>query len=750
MRQDAEVQRAPQIRGAGAYTADLETDALRLRFVTSPHAHARIVGIDVTGALTHPGVVAVFTAATLPTVPIHEIPMIPTGFAQPALATDVVRFVGEYVAAVVAETDAAAVDAAELVVVDYAPLPVAADPRAALAPGAPTLFPDHGTNVALAWDHDTPLDAAERLVTALVRVDATVSLPRVAVAPMEGRAALAVPGPDDTLTLWLSTQSPHWSRTQIARSLALAPARIRVITPLVGGGFGGKANGGVAAYVATAAAARALCHPVRFVEERADNLITMHGRGLHLSGTLRATVDGAIVDLTVDETCDAGGYPGTGAVEPGKTALMACGPYRVPAVRFHGRSVATNGSPTGAYRGPGRSEAALLLEVLLDGLAHTLGLDPVEVRRRNLLRPEEVPATTVTGATYDAIDAPAVLDALLDAVDYPAARAEQARRNATAPRIARGIGISTVIDSTAWFARQEPARVFVDATGAVHVVCGTASAGQLHGRAYATLVAEVLPVDPDDVVVLEGDTDAIHESGGTSGSRSLQLAGAAVHAAAEAVWSAVRDLAADLLEAAADDVVVAGRTIAVRGVPARAVTLREVAAHAAAHDRALDAHCTVDQPEATFTVAAHCAVVDVDLATGAVTPVRHVAVTDCGTVIDLPSAAGQVVGATVQGIAQALYEECVADEQGNPRTASLAEYAMPSAAEVPPIEATFVTTPSPANALGARGVGEVGMVAAPPAVYGAVLDALRPYGVERIDLPCTPERVWRALRDAGV
>ena len=560
---------------------------------------------------------------------------------------------------------------------------------------------------------------------------------------MEGRAILAVPEADGRLTLFASTQAPHWTRAQLARSLDIPFDRMRVITPHVGGGFGGKAVGGVAAYVIAAAAARRLGRPVRFVEARAANLTSMQGRGLRLDVALHARRDGTIVGLEVDELCDAGAYPGTGSVEPGKTNLMACGPYRVPAVSFRARSVRTNFAPTGAYRGPGRAEAAAVLERTLDLLALELGLDPAEVRRRNLLTASELPATSATGAHYDDGDFPALLDQLLEHAGYRALRAEQLRRRARGDGRVLGIGLATVLDSTAWFARQETACVTVRPDGTVRVLTGTASAGQRHARAYATLVAEVLPVSVDDVDVIEGDTDIVEGSAGTSGSRSLQLAGSAVRGAAQDVLEQARRLAADLLEAAVEDIVVEHDRFVVRGVPVRGFTFVELAARTA--EAPLDARCVFDQEDATYTRSGHVSVVEVDLETGAVTPLQHIAVTDCGRVVDPPSAAGQVVGASAQGIAQAMFEEFVYDADGNPLTSSLAEYLFPAASEIPAIDARFVATVATRNPLGARGVGEVGMVAAPSAVHGAVLDAVAHLGVRHVDMPCTPERVWRAI-----
>ena len=725
--------------GSARFVADLAVDALVLRFVTSTEAHAHIEDIATEAAAAVPGVVAVLTAQTLPTIPIHEIALIPEEHAQPALADGEVRFVGEQVVAVVAETAAIAADAAELVEIDYAPLPAIVD-----------LADAEDDDAVLAWDEPA---AAGAFAAAEVSVRSSFTIPRVAVAPMEGRSVLAVPEPDGRLTLHASTQSPHWTRAQVSRSLDVPFHRLRVITPHVGGGFGGKAVGGVPAYVVAAAAARHLGRPVRFVEPRADNLVTMPGRGLHFDVALHARRDGTIVGLEVDERCDAGAYPAAGSIEPGKTRLMAAGPYRVPAVSFRARSLRTNLAPTGAYRGPGRSEAAAVLERLLDLLALELALDPAEVRARNLLRAEELPATSVTGAHYDRADLPALLDQLLEEADCSRWRDEQARRRARGDRCLLGIGLATVVDSTAWFARQEGARVRVLASGRVRVVAGTASAGQRHDDAYAALVAEVLPVAIDDIEVVEGDTDAIDESGGTSGSRSLQLAGSAIHGAALAVLEQARDRAAQRLEASAHDIVVEGGRFIVRGVPARGVTLAELAASDG--DPPLAAHHRFDQPEATYSRAAHLSVITVDVDTGRVTPLHHQVVTDCGRVIDLASATGQVVGASVQGIAQALYEELVHDRDGNPLTTTLADYLVPTAADVPAINTVFVETDSSGseghehrNPLGARGVGEIGMVGAPAAVHGAVLDAISHLGPRHVEMPCTPERVWRALHSA--
>ena len=732
--------------GRARFAADLiAPDALHLTFVRSPFAHARIVSVDVADAVAAPGVAGVFVAQDLGLVPIWEIELIPEEFGQPPLACDVVRHVGERVVAVVADSLAAAIDAAELVVVEYEPLDVVADPSGALAAAA--IIGGRDDNVALEWafESDEVSSNADD-----VSVSGRIAMPRIAVAPMEGLSIVAVPERDGRLTLHTSTQSPRNTRIQTARSLGLEMRALRVVVPSVGGAFGGKSLGGIAEYVVTAAVAQRMGRPVRYHEDRGSNLTSMHGRGVELSYTLRARADGRVLSFDVDELCDAGAYPQTNAVEPGKTLMMLCGPYRLPAARFRARSVTTNRPPSGAYRGPGRSESTAMIEQALDRLAERLGLDPIEVRRRNLLRRDELPCVSITGAHYDEVDHHALLDALVERADLDALRAEQARRRATPAGPQIGVGIATVVDSTAWFARTEPMRVVVEPSGTVRVFAATASAGQVHGAAYRSILRGLLPLDGTSIEVAEGDTDHL-EGTGTSGSRSVQLAASAVQQAGVQLLHVARDLAADLLEAAPGDIVAAADRFVVHGTPSRGVTWADLAA--CAYERSadgpasspLDASCVFEQETPTYPAAAHLSVVEIDPQTGATRALRHVAVTDCGTVIDEVGARGQVVGATAQGIAQVLFEEVVYDPDGTPLATSFAEYALPAAPEIPPIEAHFIETPAAANPLGAKGVGEIGMVAAPAAVWNAVLDAFSVTGVREIDIPCTPERVWRAF-----
>jgi carbon-monoxide dehydrogenase large subunit len=739
----------PLLRGSARYAGDLPVaDPARLVFVRAPIAHAAIDRIDSTDAKSRPGVLGVFTADDLDLVPVWEIHLIPELFAQPPLARDVVRYVGERVVAVVANTLAAAVDAAEAVVVEYSALPVLMDPTESVRDGAPIVFPEHGSNVALDWALDP--DPSSRPDSQLdgepdgaTTVGGTVSMPRLATAPMEGLSILAVPASDGSLTLHVSTQSPSGTRVQTARSLGLELEQVRVITPRVGGGFGGKALGGVVDYVVAAAIARRLRRPVRFVEERADNLVTMHGRGVDLRYTVRVDARGLLLHIEIDELCDSGAYPSTNAVEPGKSLMMMCGPYRVPSVRFRGRSVVTNRAPSGAYRGPGRSEVTAVLERAMDQIARALDLDPVEVRHRNLLRAEDLPLTTVSGASYAEGDPLGLLDTVIETGLYAEWREAQRERAASGARQLLGVGIATVIDSTAWFSRTETVDVHLLTDGRFRVHAGTTSAGQEHATTFAAIVARLLHVPLERVEVVEGDT-AMANGPGTSGSRSIQVAGAAVHGATIELREAARRRAAELLEASVDDIVLDEAGFAVQGVPARRIQWGDIAGM----DAGMDASCTYDQPHPTHPLGVHLSLVEVDLDTGAVRPLRHVAFTDCGVVMDPPSAEGQVIGASAQGIGQVLYECVHYDADGTPLATSLAEYLMASAADLPCIEAVFVPSVSAANPLGAKGVGEIGMVAAPSAVWNAVIDALAPLGVAHVDLPCTPERVWRAIREA--
>ena len=720
------------LTGEAKFAGDLRVpEMLHLAFVRSPVASARITDVRIEAAKTAPGVVAVFVAGDLPIIPLWEIAVVPERFAQFALAEGAVRYVGERVVAIVADSLPAAVDAVDLVEVDYEPLAPVTDPlEAACVP----------EQVCLRWASEAP---GSRFEEAESSVNLRHTIPRVSVAPMEGHAVLAVPGADGRLTMWVSTQVPSAAQRQIARSLGLRSDQVRVATPAVGGGFGGKAAGAVVDHMVAGAAALTLRRPVSFVEDRSANLLTMQGRGVHSLVELHSTRTGELIGMRATITADAGAYPGVGAVEPGKTRMMACGPYCMRAADVGAMTVVTNLPPVGAYRGPGRSEAAVMLERSLDVLAADLGVDPLEIRFRNVLQPDVFPYAAPTGVEYDSGNYPALLRRLAEVADYGRLRRLQTEHRDKGTGLL-GIGLSLVVDSTAWFARIESAAVRMDLDGTLTVLAGSAPTGQQHDVLYREIVRSVLPVSPEEVRVIEGDTDAWSTSEGTMGSRTAQTAGSAVLGATEALADELRRHAAEQLEANPIDVVFyEGRGFGVSGVPSSARPLSQIASKIGTP---VERSCVHEQPGASYPSAAHLSLVEVDSETGRVTPVRHFAVTDCGRVLDPSSARGQVIGATAQGIAQALYEEAVFDVDGTPRNTSFADYGVPSAFEVPPIEAHFLETLSPHNPLGAKGIGEIGMVAAPGAVQNAVVDAVRHLGVRHLNMPCTPLKVWTAIR----
>jgi aerobic carbon-monoxide dehydrogenase large subunit len=748
------VEDPPMVTGAARYTDDLSIPgAVHAAFVRSVMAHARIGGIDTSGAAGMPGVVGVFTAADLD---LEAMPpgMGPPAFARAPLARDVVRFIGEPVAVVVAATREQAVDAAEAVSVDYDPLPVVTDPVAAAGTDAPLLFPDHGSNVSVEapWKGDAvQVDRAE------VVLRARMVNQRVIPAPMEPNTAVAAP--DEAtggLIVWVPTQAPFFVQEAMCGVLGLEPAQLRVIAPAVGGAFGAR----IVTYpeqIVVAALARRLERPVRYVESRSETMLAMtHGRGQVQEVELGATREGVITDLRLRILADGGAYPGAAALMPGMTVQMLCGPYRVQRVEGHARTVATNTSPVAAYRGAGRPEATWLLERMIDQLAAELELDPAEVRRRNLLPPDAFPYDTVAGATYDSGDYTTALERALELAGYRELRAEQAERRDRGDRLQLGIGLSTYVEVTGFGA--EVGGVTVERDGSVTVLTGTSPHGQGHETAWSQLAASTLGVELEQVRVIHSDTARLPSGSGTMGSRSLQVGGTAVYQASEQVLAKGRELAAHLLEARVEDVVVhPGHGLGVAGAPDTALTWASLAEAVADPDRRpaamdsdglLTAQVSFQLPGSTYPFGAHLAVVEVDVETGLVRLLRHVAVDDSGTVLNPLLAEGQVHGGIAQGAAQALWEGVGYDAGGNNLNGSLATYAMPSAAELPSFETARTETPSPLNPLGAKGIGESGAIGSTPAVHNAVVDALRPYGVTDVDMPTTPERVWRAVQNA--
>ena len=733
------------LRGRGRYVDNLAIEgALHVGFVRSPLAHAEITAIDTAEAAAAPGVVAVHTAADLrPPVPK---PFVPVGdFARPALAADRVRFTGEPVAVVVAESAAELADALELVDVDYEPLEVVADPERALDDDAPLQYPEHGSNIALG---SRDAAGAEVLDGADVVVRARIENQRMAVVPLEGNAFAAVPGEagdEHVLTAYASTQMPHGLRDALAESFGWEPEQVRVVAPHVGGAFGGKA-GAAAEHVAVVAVALRHRRPARWAETRAENLQAMpHGRGQVQYAELGLRRDGEIVGLRARVLGDCGAHGGFGgSFALGPTRLMSQGTYRIPQISWAGIAVLTNTTPVGAFRGAGRPESAAMLERIIDVGAAELGMDPADLRRRNFLRPADFPHETRTGATYDSGDYDLALTEALRLADYERLRAEQARRRAAGDPKLLGIGMSSYVEITGGGAG-EFAAVEVHAEG-VTVRVGTSAHGQGHATAFSTIVADQLGVPLESVRFEQSDTAAIPRGSGTGGSRSLQLGGSAVREAGEVVLRKARELAASHLEASPDDIEVTDGGLGVAGVPGSAVAWSELVRLAG--DGELSAEADFRPGGATFPFGAHVSVVEVDSETGFATPLRHVAVDDCGRVINPRLVRGQQHGGAVQGIAQALWESYSYDEDGNPLTATLADYAIPSAADVPLLETANTETPTPHNPLGAKGIGESATVGSTPAVQNAVVDALAHLGVRHVDMPATPQRIWRAIRDA--
>lgn len=753
------------VTGAAWFTEDVPAaGALHAAFVRSSLAHATIAGIDTEEAAAMPGVAGVFTASDLPALaPQRAVGEVPESMARPPLARDRVRFAGEPVAVVVAETRAQAFDAAEAVFADLDPLPAVADPLRALDADAPLLFPEHGSNVALRLaasagsGEPEQVEAfsdpeADALAGAEVVVRGRFVNQRLAPAPMEPNGLLAVPDDHGGVTVWCGSQSVFTHRKSIALGLGRPKKSVRVRSPAVGGGFGAKFD----AYpeqIVVAALALQLGRPVRYVETRSENLLAMtHGRAQVQDVELGATRDGRITGLRVHVLVDAGGYPGEGAIMPWGTGLMASGAYPIPRIDFRATAVATNTTPTAAYRGAGRPEASALLERAVDLLAAELRMDPAEVRRRNFISPGQFPFRTEVGARYDSGEYAAALDRALEMARYSELRRDQQARRERGDRLLLGIGLCSYVEVTGWEPEFGSAEVHED--GTVTVRSGLGPTGQGHETALAQLTAGTLGVDMDRITVVFSDTRVVPRGHGTGGSRSLQVGGSAVLRASEAVLEKARRIAAHLLEASPEDVELFddGR-VGVAGVPDTAIAWPDLARAAADPSRlpegmepGLSGQTDFEMADNTFPFGTHVSVVEVDTETGEVRPVRHIAVDDCGMILNPMLVDGQVQGGVAQGMAQALHEEFAYDDEANPLTGSLMNYGVPSAAELPAVEIAHTETPTDLNPLGAKGIGEAATIGSTPAVQNAVIDALSHLGVRHIDMPLTPERVWRAIR----
>jgi aerobic carbon-monoxide dehydrogenase large subunit len=745
----------------GTYVDDLRipelAQAARVTFVRTPVAHALIKGIDTSAALASPGVLAVLTAADMDDLPPPPPPEasdgpppegapLPMGghWAEPLLAFDRVRFVGEPVAVVITDDSYHGEDAAELVSVDYEPLPAVIGFDAALSDES-LLFPATATNVAVT---SGPAADPAMFDGCDVVVEQTIVNQRLAPVPMEGRAAAAA-WQDGKLTVWVSTQNVHLTRFMVAGPLGLDPAVIRVVTPDVGGGFGAKIGTDREVQV-VAWAARRTGRALRWVETRSENLLAMtHGRAQRQTVKIGGTRDGRVLAYRLDIVQDTGAYPRMSGFLPFLTGLMASGPYAIGKAQAANRVVVTNAAPIAAYRGAGRPEATAAIERAIDLFAAEIGKDPAEVRRINLVPADQFPFQSPCGPVYDTGEYVAALDKVLAGAGYPELRAEQARRRASGDVRQMGIGVASYVEITAADANAgETARVMVHDDGTATVYTGSSAHGQGHHTAFAMLVQAELGIQMDDITVVHGDTDLIPAGSGTYASRSLQLGGTAVVKAAIEVKDQARSVAADLLEASADDLEldVEHGVWQVRGDPETSRTWAEVAAHAGADGLAADVNFTEGQP--TFPFGTHLAVVEVDTDTGKVRLVRHVSVDDAGTVLNPLLVDGQRHGGIAQGAAQALLEEMVYDPDGNPVTGTLVDYAIITAAELPSFELLTSETPTTVNPLGAKGIGEAGTIGSTPAVQNAVVDAVSHLGIRHIDMPATPERVWSAISQA--
>jgi carbon-monoxide dehydrogenase large subunit len=750
------------LTAGGTYVDDLRVPELataaRATFVRSPIAHAMITGIDVSAAREAPGVVAVLTVADMDDLPPPPPPPedgvggaegapLPLGgpWAEPLLAVDRVRFVGEPVAIVITDDRYEGEDAAELVSVDYEPLPAVAHVDDALADQT-LLFPGTDSNVAVtigAAGDGTGFDGCD------IVVERTIENQRLAPVPMEGRA-VAASWADGKLTVWVSTQNAQIARFILAGALGLDPAAIRVVAPDVGGGFGAKIgvdrDGLIVAW-----AAKHTGRALRWAETRSENMLGMtHGRAQRHVIKVGGTKDGRILAYRLDIVQDTGAYARMGGFLPFLTSLMAAGPYAIPQVQTAYRVVVTNTTPISAYRGAGRPEATAAVERAVDLFAAEIGMDPAEVRRINLVPPDKFPYSSPCGAVYDTGDYVTALDKVLTAAGYTELRAEQARRRERGDVLQLGLGLASYVEITAADAAGgETARLIVHGDGTATVYTGSSAHGQGHHTAWAMLVQSELGIPMANVTVIHGDTDLIPEGVGTYASRSLQLGGVAVQRAAIDVKEQARRVAADLMEASEADLELdTERGIwQVRGDPAASRTWADVAAHAGSEGLEASANFTEGQP--TFPFGTHLAVAEVDTETGKARLIRHVTVDDAGTVVSPLLAEGQRHGGIAQGVAQALLEEMVYDSGGNPVTATLVDYAIITAAELPSFELLSSETPTTINPLGVKGIGEAGTIGATPATQNAVIDAVSHLGVSHIDMPTTPARVWAAISAAG-
>ena len=751
---------------------------LHLALLRSPSAHAKITSIDIEAAKARPGVIAVFTGkdfaeeqGTIPCAWPVTPDMVNPG--HPSLAVDEVKHAGEAVAVVVARDKSAAQDALEHIDVDYELLPVILDMEAAVADGADKVHGHIDSNQSYSFVFEsgaagTGGSTDEAFDDAEVVVSRRFIQQRLIPAFMEPRSTIVQPV-GDGFTMWTSTQVPHILRVMLALTLGIPEHKMRVIAPDVGGGFGGKLQVTPEEVICTMVSRR-LGKPVKYTESRSESLLSgHHGRDQIQYIDIAAKRDGTVTGLKVRLLADMGAY--LRLVSPGVPVLgafMYPGIYKVPAYRFQCDGVFTNKTPTDAYRGAGRPEATFAIERIMDELAVELGMDPMELRRKNWIKHEEFPFTQVAGLTYDSGNYEAATDKALQMMGWDELRAEQKQRRESGDTVQLGLGISTftemcglapsrVLGSLSYGAGGwEQASIRMLPTGMVEVVTGTSPHGQGHVTAWSQIVADQLGIPFENIGVLHGDTASSHKGLDSYGSRSLVVGGIAVVKAAEKVVQKAKRIAAHLLEANEDDLEFQDGSFSVRGTPDSKLSIQEIAlATFAAHnlpdgmEPTLDSDATFDPENFSFPHGTHLCATEVDTETGQVTIRKYVCVDDVGEVVNPLIVEGQVHGGLAQGIAQALFEEAVYDEAGNLTTGSFVDYLVPSAVDLPHFDTDRTTTPATSNPLGVKGVGEAGTIASTPAVVNAVLDAVRHKGVTDILMPMTPERVWRAIHDSS-
>ncbi|MBV9660368.1 MAG: xanthine dehydrogenase family protein molybdopterin-binding subunit [Acidimicrobiales bacterium] len=730
----------------GCYVGDIPMPgALWAAFVRSPLAHARIVRIDTSAASAAPGIAGVYTGQDLgcPEHPAVFPHLKPEWMHQPVLAHDQVRYVGEIVAVVVSEDRAAAADAAELVEVDYEPLPVITNVEESVTDQV-LIFDEAPGNVIATVEAGPGASFEECAVIVRQRMVNQ----RQSGAPIEPRAAIAA-WDGERLTQWASCQGAHPNREFLARAHGLDVSDVRVIIPDVGGGFGSKGRL-FREEVTIGLLARRLGRPVRWTATRVEDMLCLpHGRAQVHEVTIGGTRDGRITAYQLEVIQDCGAFVLFAPILINSTGRMTTGVYDIPNVGYRGRATLTNTAPTSAFRGAGRPEAAAAVERAVDMFAAEIEMDPVEVRRRNMVPAFDNGYTTGVGTIYDTGDYERALDLVVEAVGYESLRQEQARRRTEGSTRLIGIGLATYVEVTGGAPGGEYGSVELLRDGRVRAVSGSTPTGQGHRTAWSMLVAAGTGVALEEVEVIHGDTDRVPASGVTGGSRSTQAAGSSLFVATEKLVDMAREEVSRMLEASVEDIVldVQRGAFHVVGAPARSVTWAEVAAAA---PEPLQAVSDFVPASSTFPFGAHAAVVEVDIETGRVALLRMVAVDDAGRILNPMLAHGQVHGGLCCGIGQALFEEVVFDEDGNPLTTTFADYGIPSAAEVPSFELVDCETPTFMNPLGAKGIGESGSIGSTPAIQNAVVDAIAHLGVRHIDLPLTPERVWRSIHTAAL